>query len=51
MEFGRRVAIERDVDKSDALRYSNVGRYSDCQWGNVWCIYWVIQSKWFCSGK
>ena len=25
MEFGRRMATERDLDKSDAFKFSNVG--------------------------
>ena len=30
MEFGRRMAIERDLEKTDTLRFSNVGNDMKC---------------------
>ena len=32
MEFGRRMATERDLEKTNSLKFSNVGNELESQW-------------------
>jgi len=54
MEFGRRVAIERDLEKSDAFKYSNVGKLiafqsletNKCLYSDDGTSTWKLQRNW-----